>query len=212
MLAGVSLFTACSAPKYSYNFGYYRNSNAKLKDQPVVTPVPAEAPSNEVFAPVVSEETPVYASVSNETSIRENESTSRVAERVKSLQTKSDRIKTDLTLTKSEHKAARKELRQELKSFTKEIKKSPLNKESVGAEGKGKSQLAALLLAIFLGGLGVHDFYLGHIGRGIIKIVLLGLGFLVVPLIALAAWVLVDIILIAIGTEKPKGGEYSKTL
>jgi TM2 domain-containing membrane protein YozV len=32
----------------------------------------------------------------------------------------------------------------------------------------GKNQLAAALLAFFLGGLGVHKFYLGRIGWGII--------------------------------------------
>jgi TM2 domain-containing membrane protein YozV len=32
----------------------------------------------------------------------------------------------------------------------------------------GKSRLSAALLAIFLGGLGVHKFYLGRTGQGIV--------------------------------------------
>ncbi|WP_296139658.1 TM2 domain-containing protein [uncultured Tessaracoccus sp.] len=43
-----------------------------------------------------------------------------------------------------------------------------------------KSKVAAGLLGIFLGALGVHNFYLGHIGKGIAQllITLLSLGFL----------------------------------
>jgi TM2 domain-containing membrane protein YozV len=35
-----------------------------------------------------------------------------------------------------------------------------------------KSRLVALLLAIFLGGFGAHQFYLGKIGRGVAHVVL----------------------------------------
>ncbi len=35
-----------------------------------------------------------------------------------------------------------------------------------------KSKLAAGLLGIFLGGLGIHNFYLGYTGRAVIQIVL----------------------------------------
>ncbi|NTW55124.1 MAG: NINE protein [Chlorobaculum sp.] len=35
----------------------------------------------------------------------------------------------------------------------------------------GKSKLAAALFAIFLGGLGIHKFYLGQVGWGIVYII-----------------------------------------
>lgn len=38
--------------------------------------------------------------------------------------------------------------------------------------GEQKSKLVAVLLAFFLGGFGIHDFYLGYTKYGIIKIVL----------------------------------------
>ena len=38
--------------------------------------------------------------------------------------------------------------------------------------GEQKSKLVAVLLAFFLGGIGIHDFYLGYTKYGIIKIVL----------------------------------------
>jgi TM2 domain-containing membrane protein YozV len=60
-----------------------------------------------------------------------------------------------------------------------------------------KSRLACLLLAIFLGFLGIHRFYVGKIGTGILWLLtggLLGIG------------VLIDVILIAVGTFRDKAG------
>lgn len=39
---------------------------------------------------------------------------------------------------------------------------------SEGTETTGKSKIAAGLLGIFLGGLGVHKFYLGKVGMGVL--------------------------------------------
>ncbi len=38
---------------------------------------------------------------------------------------------------------------------------------------KPKNRLSAILLAFFLGGLGIHKFYLGQTGKGILYIVML---------------------------------------
>ena len=43
---------------------------------------------------------------------------------------------------------------------------------AASADGQQKSKLVAVLLAFFLGAIGVHDFYLGYNKNGIIKIVL----------------------------------------
>lgn len=53
---------------------------------------------------------------------------------------------------------------------------------------KEKNWLAALLLSILLGGIGVDRFYMGYIGTGILKLITLG-GF--------GIWWLIDLILIA---------------
>ena len=55
---------------------------------------------------------------------------------------------------------------------------------------QGKDWLVTLLLAIFLGGLGVHRFYVGKIGTGVLQLLTLG---------GCGIWALVDIILIAMG-------------
>lgn len=41
-----------------------------------------------------------------------------------------------------------------------------------GGTGEQKSKLVAVLLAFFLGSIGIHDFYLGYTKYGVIKIVL----------------------------------------
>lgn len=44
--------------------------------------------------------------------------------------------------------------------------------QATGAGSEEKSKLVAVLLAFFLGSIGIHDFYLGYTKYGIIKIVL----------------------------------------
>ena len=61
-----------------------------------------------------------------------------------------------------------------------------------------KNKTTALLLSIFLGGLGVDRFYLGYTGLGILKLVTAG-GF--------GLWWLIDIILIATNGLKDKSGQ-----
>jgi hypothetical protein len=73
---------------------------------------------------------------------------------------------------------------------------------SPAADG-GKSQLVALLLVIFVGGIGIHRFYLGYTAIGIIQLITLG---------GCGIWALIDLIRIAMGDLKPKGGEYSEKL
>lgn len=40
------------------------------------------------------------------------------------------------------------------------------------ASGEGKSRMAAGLLGILLGGLGVHNFYLGYTGKAVLQLIL----------------------------------------
>ncbi|MEV1289393.1 TM2 domain-containing protein [Micromonospora sp. NPDC049679] len=61
-----------------------------------------------------------------------------------------------------------------------------------------KSWVVALLLCFFLGGLGVHRFYVGKIGTGILQLVTLG---------GLGIWVLIDFIMILVGKFSDKQGQ-----
>lgn len=60
--------------------------------------------------------------------------------------------------------------------------------------GEQKSKLVAVLLAFFLGGIGIHDFYLGYTKNGVIKIVLT-----VCTGIGGSIWALIDFIRLLTG-------------
>jgi len=60
-----------------------------------------------------------------------------------------------------------------------------------------KSRLAAFLLCFFFGFLGAHRFYVGKIGTAILQIFTLG---------GLGIWVLIDFILIIVGSFTDKEG------
>ena len=71
---------------------------------------------------------------------------------------------------------------------------------NTNASENAKSKLVAGLLGIFLGGLGIHDFYLGNTQKAIIHILLATVGALVFvgPVIS-GIWGLVDGIFILTG-------------
>jgi len=86
-----------------------------------------------------------------------------------------------------------------LKVFGKKI----ASKAAATPYAGGKSQLIALLLVVLVGGLGIHRFYLGYTWQGIVQLLTLG---------GCGIWALIDLIRIAMGTLKPKDGEYETTL
>ena len=69
--------------------------------------------------------------------------------------------------------------------------------------GEAKSKLAAGLLGIFLGGLGIHNFYLGFTKKAVIQLLLGTVGAVACGLgpIASGIWGLVEGILILCGNE-----------
>lgn len=85
------------------------------------------------------------------------------------------------------------------KRMIRKMEKLEAKQAKKGKTHGGKSWLVALLLAIFLGILGIDRFYLGYAGWGLIKLFTGG--------VAGIMWVL-DIILIALFILKPKHGRY----
>ncbi|MEE8624218.1 MAG: TM2 domain-containing protein [Acidiferrobacterales bacterium] len=59
-----------------------------------------------------------------------------------------------------------------------------------------------MLLCFFLGALGIHRFYVGKIGTGILQLITLG---------GLGIWALVDFIMIVTGNFKDKQGMVIKS-
>lgn len=61
-----------------------------------------------------------------------------------------------------------------------------------------KSWVVALVLCLFLGTIGVHRFYVGKVGTGILQILTLG---------GCGIWVLIDLIMILVGKFSDKNGQ-----
>lgn len=90
----------------------------------------------------------------------------------------------------------------------------PLNGPGYGATSS-KSKIAAGLLGIFLGGLGVHNFYLGYYTKAVIQLVAtivgvfttcIAIGAFIIP--GIAIWGLVEGIMILTGSIKTDGNGY----
>jgi len=71
----------------------------------------------------------------------------------------------------------------------------------VGDEVSPRTILPAVLLCFFFGVLGVHRFYVGKIGTGVLMIFTLG---------GLGVWTLIDFIVLIVGAFKDKEGRYLK--
>lgn len=70
--------------------------------------------------------------------------------------------------------------------------------DAAGNPVSDKSRLAAALLCWFVGIFGVHRFYVGKVGTGILMLVTLG---------AFGIWALIDLIVILVGSFRDKSGK-----
>jgi len=74
---------------------------------------------------------------------------------------------------------------------------APTRGHLVPANASPKSRLAALLLCFCFGAFGIHRFYVGKVGTGLIQLFTLGV---------LGIWTLIDFILIIVGSFSDKQG------
>lgn len=91
----------------------------------------------------------------------------------------------------------------EFQNASTELKNDSAEEFYSPAAGGGKSQLIALLICFFVGGIGIHRFYLGYTWQGVVQLLTLG---------GCGIWALIDLIRIITGDLKPKNGEYTDKL
>ena len=201
-LAGFTIFaTSCQ----KNTVGYFQNSKVVSYSQPKAT---TKTVSAEV---ITSESTPITAS-SNESAqlttssvlekaIVENSNSVTQIQEKKEITFKGYKVDSKeafLALTPSKFKEnTGKSLtfkeKLVLKATQKQIKKS------MPVEGD-RSHIVAILLAFFLGVIGVHRFYLGYTWQGIVQLLTLG---------GLGIWTLIDFVRIIIKDLEPKDGSYN---
>lgn len=75
---------------------------------------------------------------------------------------------------------------------------NPLQAQMPVGPSMGKDWLTTLLLSIFLGGLGIHRFYVGRNGSGIAQLLTGG---------GCGVWAIVDIVMIATGSFTDANGQ-----
>lgn len=68
-------------------------------------------------------------------------------------------------------------------------------------ENSPKSYVATILLCFFLGTLGIHRFYVGKIGTGILMLITAG---------GLGIWQIIDFVVAVVGNFRDKQGRYIK--
>ena len=89
---------------------------------------------------------------------------------------------------------------EEAKTTTKDTTTTTNNTNTNNSQAKSK--MAAGLLGIFLGSLGIHNFYLGYTGKAVGQLLLTLLGWILCGLGPIAAWIwgLVEGIMILSGS------------
>ena len=70
--------------------------------------------------------------------------------------------------------------------------------EATTTAASDKSKTTAILLCLFLGGIGVHRFYLGYTLFGVIQLLTLGVG---------GIWTLIDFVRLITGSLKDHEGK-----
>jgi TM2 domain-containing membrane protein YozV len=233
-LAGLSaalILSSCSMDKKVYSSGYHIEWNGKKHNPEKVTPVQYAAVEKEqVNVNAQHVEMPELAAAS-EIGANDNLSASTdksiiiaKTEKINFNTTSAKAVNTEAAASTPKATSAEVKSVSELKTIAKQQKKenkkaSALKRKAAAAGGGGKSQLIALLLCIFLGVLGIHRFYLGYTGLGIMYLLFAIIGIplsailIGLPLVAaLAILILIDLIRIIIGSLKPKHGEYASKL
>ena len=193
--AAIFMVSSCTIEKRLYNSGYHVEWNHSKKH------VDSDQVAQDVSTSKVREvETVVVNRTANADQVVEVSVVSNDAVAVVATESNVSNELVSTTNTVNQESAVASDKDHQVKVVkAKESKKAEKSKAPDG----GKSQLIALLLCFFIGFLGIHRFYLGYTGIGILMLLTFGLCGLLV---------LIDFIRIIIGDLGPNGGSYSDKL
>lgn len=181
----ISIIAGCSKREvYTFKSGntsYHKKENKKGKE--------LEKTTSMTLFDIVNDNEVVFAANNNSISVTE-ENTFSLEKAKKPSKSVQKETLTELIETEVELNGLQKRV---LKKIQKKASK----------ESSGDSQLIALLLCWFMGGLGIHRFYLGYTTEGILQLLTAG---------GCGIWWLIDLIRIITGDLGPKDGEYTETL
>jgi TM2 domain-containing membrane protein YozV len=194
-VAAVFVVSSCTIEKRLYNSGYHVewNHSKKHVESDQVAQEESSSETREVASLAVSR-TANTDQVVEETAVNNDAVASTVAASEET--SVSNELAASTNSTSEKVVAATVKEKQMKASHTKDAKKAEKSKAPAG----GKSQLVAALLCFFLGFLGIHRFYLGYTGIGILMLLTGGLCGLLL---------LIDFIRILVGDLGPNGGSYS---
>ena len=206
LLIGLFIISACTVEKRVYNKGFHVQWNKRLKSPDAVhheRDVQLQSEGDKF----VEDRSSVRANsadwiyeASRSASHMFQDETLNSSEEVHALR-EVDGSDVHSNYTAEEQFGKKKTRTKEISVFVKE-QRNTTNK-SASEPTVGTSQQVALILVILVGVLGIHRFYLGYYGIGILMILTLG---------CCGILALIDLIRIAIGDLKPKYGEYTETL
>ncbi len=195
-VAAIFMVSSCTIEKRLYNSGYHVEWNHSKKhvdsDQ-----VAQEENSSEVReVQTVAVNRTANADQVVEESVVNNDAGVTIVAETENIESH-EVVATTHAVSKESAASAVKD--QQVKAVkAKESKKAEKSKAPAG----GKSQLVALLLCIIVGVFGIHRFYLGYIGIGVLMLLTGG---------CCGILALIDLIRIITGDLQPMNGGYSDT-
>lgn len=207
-LVAAMILTSCSQSdqvmtdsfiqKRKYNKGFFIAKKSAKKDNQLVINQKNEE---------VKEEKAVEKSSANE-QLPSKTLTASANEKVSTIEVKESKpLTSKSTEAIKENVVASKKVEKLIEKAEKAQEKQNLEAANAPAAAapvsSGKDQLIALLLVIFVGGIGIHRFYLGYTWQGVVQLLTGG---------GCGIWALIDLIRIITGDLQPKDGKYSKTL
>lgn len=213
VVAVAAMFASCSTSnqlassfgKRKYTKGYFFNNPGKQKgvDSYETSYAVNKTTASEATAPVVAQNAPVALTNSVAPAVAQNAPASS-----KAISHKSNfvaRLNNALAAMQSEKKATAIASEQLPSNNGTSVQAQvtdntdAITSEMKGGGGSCKDWLITVLLCFFLGGLGIHRFYLGYTWQGVVQLLTGG---------GCGIWALIDFIRILMKTLKPKSGSY----